>query len=78
MKIYVLYDKQGHIKGTAVTQSKNVGVKSNTGLSVLQLERTDSNPAELEQYLLSLHHNFVVKINSGKSQLVKKSLKKKV
>ena len=74
MKIFVLYDEEGKIRGTMATTLEDIGVKPSSGMHVHMFERDTLNAGEQRRYLGELHNNFrVANTPSGESTLVQKS-----
>jgi hypothetical protein len=71
MKVFVIFDNQGRIKGTAATQLDNVAVGTPQQLRVHTVPRAEIDEADLPRYLADLHANHRVDI-LGEPRIVRK------
>ncbi|HEY4902017.1 MAG TPA: hypothetical protein VIH89_00955 [Candidatus Sulfotelmatobacter sp.] len=72
MKIFVMHDDSGKIKGTFATTQNNVEAKPTKGMRTHVVEQETLEGDELKKYLYELHNSFRVEIKSGGTSLVKK------
>jgi hypothetical protein len=70
MKVFVMHDDTGKIRGTFATTKDNVGVNPKKGMKLHVLERETLEGEELKQYLGELHTTYRVD-SSAEGGLVK-------
>ena len=73
MKIHVIHDDSGVIRGTLVASSETpeVGVGVSTGLRVFVVDRPDVTDDEKLRLLAELHASHKVQFSRGETELVK-------
>jgi len=76
MKVFVIHDNKGKIRGVVTSLMDNVGVKAARGMKVHTMEKEDLESAERRRYVIDLHKNFKVETTSGKSRVVQRPRKK--
>ena len=72
MKVFVMHDDSGKIRGTFATTQNNVDAKPAKGMRLHVEERGNLEAAELKKYLHDLHHTFRVETKSGSTSLIRK------
>ena len=75
MKIFVIHDDAGRIRGTVATDNGNLGVKPTGGLRVHGFETGDMEESEKKKYLQQLHFGHRVELTAGEPRLVAKKEK---
>jgi len=72
MKVFVMYDESGTIKGTlAVPRGKNIGIRPGPGTTVHTFEHEDLDDKKLQEYLSKLHDNHRIDVaGSGGARVV--------
>ena len=73
MKIFIIHDKKGNIKGTLVSKFVNVGITPSPGRYVHTIEKSGLKTADLQRYLYDLHTKFKISLTSGKPKILPKS-----
>jgi hypothetical protein len=71
MKIFVLHDNDGKIRGTLAAMHDNVGARAMNDMHLHVLERETLDRAELNRYLHELHTTFKVEVGPAGTSLMK-------
>jgi hypothetical protein len=71
MKIFVIYDEKGQIKGTVVPTHDQVRIHSSEGTRVHTIEHPETDHKAGQRYVRDLHENFRVEV-LGEPRLVRK------
>jgi hypothetical protein len=72
MKIFVMHDDSGKIRGTFAATRNNVEAKPAKGMRVHVIEKDNLEGAELTRYLYDLHTGYRVETKSESTNLIKK------
>ena len=60
MKVFVIFDEQGRIRGSVASALDHIDVRSGTGTRVHRMEVSDLDPKDVPAYVRNLHTNFRV------------------
>ena len=71
MKIFVVFDEKGQIKGTVVSAHDQVGIRSSQGTRIHTIEKPEIGYEDAPRYVRDLHENFRIEV-PGEPQLVRK------
>jgi hypothetical protein len=71
MKIFVIFDERGQIKGTVASAHDQMKIRSSAGTSVHIIENPEVAYKDVPQYLRDLHQNSRVDV-SGATRIVRK------
>ena len=72
MKVFVIFDEQGRIRGAIASMLDNINVRSGTGShvhSIHRMEVDDLDPKDVPAYVRNLHTNYRIDI-LGEPKLV--------
>jgi hypothetical protein len=72
MKIFVMHDDSGKIRGTFAATQNNVEARPSKGMRLHVMEKENLEGAELKRYLQELHAGFRVETKSGGTSVIKK------
>ncbi|HEY6191376.1 MAG TPA: hypothetical protein VI215_03520 [Bacteroidota bacterium] len=70
MKIFVIHDRSGNIRGTLASDRAGVDIKSSHDGQVHAFEKTDLKKSDLPGYLHDLHTKHKVDLTSEKPRIV--------
>ena len=73
MKVFIIFDERGRIRGSVASALHNVAVRSGEGTRVHTIERSDLNSESVRPYLRELHTNFRVDPH-GEPTLVRRKI----
>jgi hypothetical protein len=71
VKIAVIFDEKGQIRGTVVTAYDQMNVRSSEGTRMYVIEKPEVGQKDAPQYVRDLHANFRVDV-LGEPRLVRK------
>jgi hypothetical protein len=73
MKIFVVFDEKGQIRGTVLSMYDQMKIRSPEGTSVHTIEKPEIGPGhkDAQHYVRDLHENFRVEV-LGEPRLVRK------
>jgi len=69
MKVFVIYDKAGKIRGTFAPAHANVAVRPLLGHYIHTFERAGFDQADARSHLQELHHTYRVDASAGEVRL---------
>lgn len=75
MKIFVVFDEKGQIKGTVVSAHDHMNIRTPEGTSVQTIDEPEVGYKDAPSYVRDLHKNWRVEV-LGQPQLVRKMQKK--
>lgn len=75
MKIFVVFDEKGLIRGTVVSAHDQMKIRSSEGTSVHVIEKSEIGHEDVPRYVRDLHEHFRVEV-LGETRLVPKTRKK--
>lgn len=71
MKIFVVFDEKGQIRGTVVSGHDQMKIRTPEGTSVHTIEKPEIGHQDAQRYVRDLHENFRVEV-LGEPRLVRK------
>lgn len=79
MKVFVMYDEQGRIRGSVASELNEFDARpqAGTGMRVHRFEVTDVKREDLQKYLRDLHTNFTVAALGAPTLVPKKTRSRK-
>lgn len=57
MRVFIIHDDAGHIRGTVATTEQNVGIRVPPGFFIHAKDERDLTGSDLQRYLQDLHKN---------------------
>ena len=71
MKIFVIFDEKGQIRGTVASAHDQMKIRSSEGTKIHTIEKPEVAYKDIPQYLRDLHQNSRVDV-SGPTRIVRK------